>query len=216
MGTLGTRLRTLRKQRKLTQGQLGKTLGVSDVTVGYWERDLNVPGGKSLTKLAQYLGVSEGFLLFGHEEDTNVGPAPVTAQQIPIISYVQAGAWSPECDARNLDGTVDYILTSEFHSNSTFALKVKGKSMEPDFVEGDVIIVDPELHPGPGDFVVAKNGSDEATFKKYRARGVNDSGEEIFELVPLNEDYAVRNSANEKIRIVGVVVEHRRIMRRSK
>lgn len=216
MGTLGTRLRTLRKQRKLTQGQLGKALGVSDVTVGYWERDLNVPGGKSLTKLAQYLGVTEGFLLYGHEEEANVGPAPVTAQQIPIISYVQAGAWSPECDARNLDGTIDYILTSEFHSYSTFALKVKGKSMEPDFVEGDVIIVDPELHPGPGDYVVAKNGSDEATFKKYRARGVSESGEEIFELVPLNEDYAVRNSANEKIRIVGVVVEHRRMMRRTK
>ena len=216
MGTLGTRLRTLRKQRKLTQGQLGKALGVSDVTVGYWERDLNVPGGKSLTKLAQYLGVTEGFLLYGHEEEANVGTAPVTAQQIPIISYVQAGAWSPECDARNLDGTIDYILTSEFHSYSTFALKVKGKSMEPDFVEGDVIIVDPELHPGPGDYVVAKNGSDEATFKKYRARGVSESGEEIFELVPLNEDYAVRNSANEKIRIVGVVVEHRRMMRRTK
>nr|WP_105660949.1 S24 family peptidase [Cronobacter dublinensis] len=86
--------------------------------------------------------------------------------------------------------------------------------MEPDFVEGDVIIVDPELRPGPGDYVVAKNGGDEATFKKYRARGVSESGEEIFELVPLNEDYAVRNSAKEKIHIIGVVVEHRRVMRR--
>ncbi|WP_263752602.1 LexA family protein [Kosakonia cowanii] len=216
MGTLGTRLRTLRKQRKLTQGQLGKALGVSDVTVGYWERDLNVPGGKSLTKLAKYLGVSEGFLLYGQEDESNVGIAPPTAQQIPIISYVQAGAWSPECDARNLEGTVDYILTSEFYSYSTFALKVKGKSMEPDFIEGDVIIVDPELNPGPGDYVVAKNGSDEATFKKYRARGIGENGEEIFELVPLNEDYAIRNSEKENIRVIGVVVEHRRMMRRSK
>jgi len=201
VGTLGTRLKELRKQRKLTQGQLGKALGVSDVTVGYWERDLNVPGGKSLTKLAQYLSVTEGFLLYGREDEANVGPAPVAAQQVPIISYVQAGAWSPECDARNIDGTVEYILTSEFHSHSTF-------------VEGDVIIVDPELHPGPGDYVVAKNGGDEATFKKYRARGISEAGEEIFELVPLNEDYAIRNSAKEKIHVVGVVVEHRRMMRR--
>jgi len=173
-----------------------------------------MPGGISLTRLAQYFGVSEGFLLYGTEEEANVGPAPVNALQIPIISYVQAGAWSPECDARNLDGTVEYILTSEFHSYSTFALRVKGKSMEPEFVEGDIIIVDPEIPPGPGDYVVAKNGSDEATFKKYRARGVNDDGYEIFELVPLNEDYAVRNSAKEKITIIGVVVEHRRMMRR--
>ncbi|MDY0970153.1 LexA family protein [Siccibacter turicensis] len=214
MATLGSRLRTLRKERKLTQGQLGKALGVSDVTVGYWERDLNVPGGKSLTKLAHYLGVSEGFLLYGKESEANVAPAPISGQQIPIISYVQAGAWSPECDARNLDGTVEYILTSDFHSHSTFALKVKGKSMEPEFVEGDVIIVDPELQPGPGDYVVAKNGGDEATFKKYRARGVTDNGEEIFELVPLNEDYAIRNSQKEKISVIGVVVEHRRSMRR--
>lgn len=214
MGTLGTRLKELRKQRKLTQGQLGKALGVSDVTIGYWERDLNVPGGKSLTKLAQYLGVTEGFLLYGREDEANVGPAPVAAQQVPIISYVQAGAWSPECDARNLDGTVEYILTSEFHSHSTFALKVKGKSMEPEFVEDDVIIIDPELHPGPGDYVVAKNGGDEATFKKYRARGVSETGDEIFELVPLNDDYAIRNSAKEKIHVIGVVVEHRRMMRR--
>ncbi|URO00877.1 helix-turn-helix domain-containing protein [Leclercia adecarboxylata] len=214
MGTLGTRLKELRKQRKLTQGQLGKALGVSDVTIGYWERDLNVPGGKSLTKLAQYLGVTEGFLLYGREDEANVGAAPVAAQQVPIISYVQAGAWSPECDARNLDGTVEYILTSEFHSHSTFALKVKGKSMEPEFVEDDVIIIDPELHPGPGDYVVAKNGGDEATFKKYRARGVSETGDEIFELVPLNDDYAIRNSAKEKIHVIGVVVEHRRMMRR--
>jgi SOS-response transcriptional repressor LexA len=36
--------------------------------------------------------------------------------------------------------------------------------MEPDFKEGD-IIVDPELEPVPGEFVVAKNGDNEATFK---------------------------------------------------
>lgn len=214
MGTLGTRLKELRRQRKLTQGQLGKAVGVSDVTIGYWERDFNVPGGKSLANLARYFGVSEGFLLYGREDEPNIVSSLIAAQQVPIISYVQAGVWTPECDARNLEGTVDYILTSEFHSHSTFALKVKGKSMEPEFVEGDVIIVDPELHAGPGDYVVAKNGGDEATFKKYRARGITDSGEEIFELVPLNEDYAIRNSAKENIHIVGVVVEHRRIMRR--
>jgi phage repressor protein C with HTH and peptisase S24 domain len=30
--------------------------------------------------------------------------------------------------------------------------------MEPEFKEGDTIIVDPDLCPGPGDYVVAKNG----------------------------------------------------------
>lgn len=37
--------------------------------------------------------------------------------------------------------------------------------MEPDFKAGDVIIVDPEVEPTPGEFVVAKNGGAQATFK---------------------------------------------------
>ncbi|WP_126297500.1 helix-turn-helix domain-containing protein [Klebsiella pneumoniae] len=54
-------LKSLRKDRKLTQKQLGKVVGVTDVTIGYWEKDQNIPGGVSLTKLARYFGVSETF-----------------------------------------------------------------------------------------------------------------------------------------------------------
>ncbi|GAA6553195.1 S24 family peptidase [Klebsiella pneumoniae] len=187
---------------------------MTDVTIGYWEKDQNIPGGVSLTKLARYFGVSEDFLLTGKEELSNVTPGNLGAMQIPIISWVQAGTWTSESDARNLEGAVDYILTNGAHSFGTFALKVRGKSMEPEFKEGDTIIVDPDLCPGPGDYVVAKNGSEYATFKKYRARGVNEDGEEVFELVPLNPDFAALNSAVEKISIIGVVVEHRRQMRR--
>lgn len=214
VSSLGGRLRALRRERKLTQGQLGKAVGVSDVTVGYWERDLNTPGGKSLSKLASYLGVSEAYLLYGKEDESNVAAAPVGALKVPVISYVQAGQWSPESDARNLEGNIDYVLSTGNFSSSTFALKIKGKSMEPEFVEGDLILVDPDLRPQPGDYVVAKNGEDEATFKKYRARGVNQEGNEIFELVPLNDDFAIRSSDKEKINIIGVLVEHRRLMRR--
>jgi SOS-response transcriptional repressor LexA len=214
VSSLGNRIRALRQDRKLTQGQLGKAIGVSDVTVGYWERDLNVPGGKSLSKLSEFLGVSDTYLLYGKEDESNIAPAPIGALKVPVISYVQAGAWSAECDARNLEGNIDYVLSTGNFSQGTFALKIKGKSMEPEFVEGDLILVDPELSPHPGDYVVAKNGEDEATFKKYRARGISEDGNEVFELVPLNDDYAVRSSAKEKFNIIGVLVEHRRLMRR--
>ncbi|WP_210492801.1 LexA family protein [Pantoea ananatis] len=213
MGTLGTRLKTLRKERKLTQAQLGKAIGVSDVTIGYWEKDQNQPGGVSLTKLAKFFGVSESFFVTGKEEGSNVSFSPMGYSKVPVISWVQAGNWTAANDASNVEGVLDFILTSEPHSVSTFALLIRGKSMEPDFKEGDSIIVDPELYPKPGDYVVAKNGSDEATFKKYRSRGVTEDGEDAFELVPLNEDFATLNSLHENIEIIGVVVEHRRKMR---
>ncbi|MCP5793017.1 S24 family peptidase, partial [Klebsiella pneumoniae] len=92
-------------------------------------------------------GVSEDFLLTGKEELSNVAPGNLGAMQIPIISWVQAGTWTSESDARNLEGAVDYILTNGAHSFGTFALKVRGKSMEPEFKEGDTIIVDPDLCP---------------------------------------------------------------------
>ena len=38
--------------------------------------------------------------------------------------------------------------------------------------------------------MVAKNHQAEATFKKYRPRGIDADGKPIFELVPLNDDYA--------------------------
>jgi SOS-response transcriptional repressor LexA len=204
----------LRKERKLTQKQLGKLVGVSDVTIGYWEKGQNSPGGLSLTKLASYFGVSESYLLTGKEEVSNVSAGSIGAMQVPIISWVQAGQWTAECDARNLDGTTDYILTTDIHSLASFALKVKGKSMEPEFREGDTIVVDPELYPAPGEYVIATNGGGEATFKRYRSRGVSETGDDVFELVPLNDDYATLNSAIEPISIIGVVVEHRRKMRR--
>ncbi|WP_162543619.1 helix-turn-helix domain-containing protein, partial [Klebsiella pneumoniae] len=52
MSTFGSRLKSLRKDRKLTQKKLGRVVGVTDVTIGYWEKDQNIPGGVSLTNLA--------------------------------------------------------------------------------------------------------------------------------------------------------------------
>jgi SOS-response transcriptional repressor LexA len=61
-----------------------------------------------------------------------------------------------------------------------------------------------------GDYVVAKNGGDEATFKKYRPRGKDAAGVDVFELVPLNDDFASLRSDIDHIAIIGTMVEHRR------
>jgi SOS-response transcriptional repressor LexA len=88
--------------------------------------------------------------------------------------------------------------------------------MLPDFRPGDQLIIDPAITPSPGDFVVAKNGEEEATFKKYRLRGISESGQEIIELVPLNPDFATMRSDITPFHIIGTLVEHRRILRHRK
>lgn len=151
----------------------------------------------------------------------NVAPAAPGTRRIPVLSYVQAGAMT-ECGAVDMAAVYDdYITTDLGLSEQAFALEIKGDSMvappgsgEESFHEGDRIIVDCTVTPLPGDFVVARNGDHEATFKKYRPRGMDEQGREVFELVPLNPDYPTMRSDRQPVQIIGVMVEHRRYRKR--
>lgn len=138
---------------------------------------------------------------------------PTGVRRVPLISYVQAGVWTAIADSFQTEDASDWLLTSDKHSDSTFVLTIRGNSMEPDFKEGDTVIIDPSVKPRPGSFVVAKNGRQEATFKKYRPRSIDVLGNEIFELTPLNEDYPTMRSDEMPIEIIGTMVEHRRYFR---
>ncbi|MEX3914842.1 LexA family protein [Paraburkholderia sp. BR10872] len=148
------------------------------------------------------------------EYDQNVAPAPTGQRRIPIISYVQAGMMTEAMDPFALGDGFEVILADLDVSNGTFALRIKGDSMRDRFSEGDVVIIDPEVEPLPGDFVVAKNTNEEATFKKYRPRGSDVRGDMIFELVPLNDDYPTLHSERDHLRVIGVMVEHRQYRKR--
>ena len=146
--------------------------------------------------------------------DQNVDQAPIGVRHIPIISYVQAGMMTEAMDPFALGEGFELVLTDLDVSEGTFGLRIKGDSMLDEFKEGDVVIIDPAVQPLPGDFVVAKNTEEEATFKKYRPRGTSEHGEMTFELVPLNDDYPTLNSERDHLRVVGVMVEHRKYRRR--
>jgi SOS-response transcriptional repressor LexA len=147
--------------------------------------------------------------------DENVVPAAPSLRPIPVISSVQAGALRDMETPYPPGAGYAYEYTDQDLSEWAFALDVEGLSMTPDFRPGDRIIVDPEIAPNPGDFVIARNGSEQATFKKYRPRGIDSTGNMVFELVPLNDDYPTLRSDTEQLTVIGVVTEHRKKLRRS-
>ncbi|WP_323957486.1 LexA family protein [Aeromonas caviae] len=226
--TINDRILSRRKLLKLSQLELANRIGITRVSVGKWESGLNQPKGRYLNDLAAALGVSVDWLLTGKEEGTtgvaespfpgyrNVEPAVIPqGGRVPILSYVQAGNWREMCEqATAFDGSLEYVAAGVSVGSCAFGLWVRGNSMEPDFKEGDLLIVDPDEAPKAGDFVIAKNGSEEATFKKYRSRGEYDDGRPRFELVPLNDDHETLSTDQTHISIIGVVVEHRRILKR--
>lgn len=146
--------------------------------------------------------------------DKNVIPASVGKRAVPVISAVQAGLLKEISEPYPPGAGFAVEYTDDNLSQWAFSLEIEGDSMLPEFRPGDRVIVDPEIAPNPGDFVVAKNGKEEATFKKYRPRGIGPDGNMIFELVPLNDDYPTMRSDIERLVVIGVMVEHRKKYRR--
>lgn len=152
----------------------------------------------------------------------NVSPAASPSKRIPLLTYAQAGSFCSRGQVQHPDAAIesgDFISVDDDTPDGSFALIVEGRSMEPVFLEGDIIVIDPNLTARPGDYVLGCRvneftGEFETTFKKYRARGVDSMGREVFELVPLNDDYPTISSADQQIEVAGVMVEHRRYYRR--
>ena len=225
MSTLAERLVLLFKENpELSQAGLARACEIAQPSVNDWfSGRTKRMTGKNLLRAAVYLNVNPEWLATGKGEmrsskiikfDNNVEPFPlVGARKIPVISYVQAGRMAEAVDQYEIGGSDKFLLTHLELSANAFALIIKGNSMLPEFKEGDTVIIDPAVQPRPGEFVVAKNHENEATFKKYRPRGLNEKGEQVFELVPLNEDYPSMRSDITKIVIIGTAVEHIRALR---
>ncbi|HDS5358202.1 LexA family protein [Enterobacter roggenkampii] len=201
METVGQRIKALRRVTRTSQKELGKFCGVSDVAVGYWEKDVNIPNGESLVKLAKFFNTSIEYILYGTEFE---GALITKMRRVPVISWVQAGQFT-ECKTADLFSDVDkWVETSLRIGDSSFALEVKGDSMTnpnglPTIPEGATVIVDPDVEPHHGKIVVARiDGTNEATVKKL----VIDGPQKF--LVPLNPRYP-NIPINGNCLIIGVV-----------
>ena len=212
-----------------SQSALSDVIGKAPAQISQWlNASLNSKTGKPRVmsnaiarEIEEKTGKPEGWMdAPAPKEDlstpggSNAEFAPMSGiRKVPVISYVQAGMWTEIADNFQPSEADDWIITSDRASAQTFVLILRGNSMEPDFKDGEMVVIDPCMKPRPGSFVVAKNGREEATFKKYRPRSVDVLGNDIFELVPLNDDYPVMRSNEQPIEIIGTMIEHRRFFR---
>lgn len=65
----GDRLREIRKQRSLSQTELGEITGLHFTNISRYERNLSHPGAETLKKIADSLGVSSDYLMAGTVEE---------------------------------------------------------------------------------------------------------------------------------------------------
>lgn len=193
-------LKQLRHERGYSQQKLAQKLNVSRSTVAMWETGSSEPSLQMIQRIADVLSVSVAEL-FGEPAD----PSAHKGILIPVLGCVQAGLPNEA-----VEDVLDYEeITPELASTGEFfALRVRGDSMEPRMVEGDVVIVRKQDDAGSGDIVVALVNGDEATIKRLKKRP------EGILLIANNPTYEPMFFSNREIRelpvrVIGKVVELR-------
>lgn len=202
MKTVGEFIRQKREEQGLSARQLADMAGVSDAHILYIETGRRNPTFDKVMNILDALGVGvEEFLMEARPSVANVEPARLGGpRKIPVISWVTAGRWKEVCDAFE-PGDADEWIESDVRGRNVFALRVVGDSMEPEFKEGEIVIVSPHVEALPGDFVVVKDREEKATFKqlkKYGSRWV---------LHPLNPKYEDLEVSRGEFKIIGKVVK---------
>lgn len=153
----------------------------SDVATG--EATGSRPGGRDLDALYRSGALQRWF----DEHAANIDAMAGVCFQVPLINKVAAGYPTEFTDlaypARVAD---EYVSVPDVTDADAFAARVCGRSMLPDYREGDIIVFSPSRDPQPGDDCFVRILPDHhTTFKRIYF----EAGDRV-RLQPLNPAFA--------------------------
>ena len=204
----------LREMQSKTQEEFARKFGYrSAAAVCQWERGTSVPPANVLSRLAEMADVTVDELLNAdisaslekRKHDTDMR----AAVRIKVYSSIHAGI--PD---EAIDEVVDWEdIPAEWTTNGRkyYGVRVKGDSMEPDYREGDTIIVQSLPQCESGDTCVVRVNGDDAVLRKVIIH------EDKMILQPLNPAYQpmffTGAEGEPHVEIGGIVRELRRTLK---
>ena len=219
---IGQRIFTERKAKELTRKALAElTEDLKPSRINNWERGIRTPGPNEIKQLAKVFDISPAYLMcLTDNKQQNIYKTPVGAL-VPIINHQQASNPSSIIQTiknETANETIQLIpiereLAKELGDNA-FALKMKDDSMEPELKRQDILIIDPDQTPTPGDLVVALvDGNDNVVIRRYKQLSALKDHHE-YELLATNHAWAsIRIESAHQGKIIGAVIH---LMRRLK
>lgn len=135
--SFATRLKSLRKEKNLTQQQLADLCFLEKSSVCRWEAGANFPNQNIQARLADIFNVSVDYLLGRTDiRNANLAPPSETVLDMPIVGSVRAGM-----DGNIVSddtGDTRRIAASALHGrpDEYFLLRVRGDSKRPLFLRG--------------------------------------------------------------------------------
>lgn len=202
MKSIGERIKDARKSAGLTQLELAKKTDLSRSYIGDIEKDRYNPSVSTLQLIATATNTPLEDLL----PSTKTASPTGRGVRIPVLGRVVAGI-----PIEAVEEILDYEeITPELAaSGEFFALKIRGHSMEPRMMEGDVVIVRRQDDVESGDIAIVLVNGNEATVKRVKKQ------EDGITLIATNtsvyEPHYYSNKEIEElpVRILGKVVELR-------
>ncbi|HHT9843875.1 TPA: LexA family protein [Legionella pneumophila] len=210
---IGQRIMHERKAKGLTRKALAELTGELKISrINNYERGDRTPGPAEIKLLADALEVPASYLMcLTDSREGAITKSPGIGLLVPILDYRQAvdPAACIQKIKEDIETKFEFVPVSTAFSDSiginAFALQIQDESMVPEFRLNDLIIVDPDTKPKPGDFIVAQiEGEQEVIIRKYKQLSASKEAQ-LYELIPLNEDWAViRVDSNEiQAQIIG-------------
>lgn len=202
---IGHRISEARKALGLSLTELAaKSDGLSIGRISNWERGTRSPRAGEIKLLAELLNVSASYLLCLTDSPKKEQSGP---QQIRVLLMEDITKANGDVSHLSSEDLITIDRGNKSSNNNLFASIINDNSMEPEFNKGDVIVINPELTPKPGDFVLIYLLEKKQTvLRKYReVQGY------LFRLLPNNELWATIDikKPNEVV-MLGVVTEYRR------
>ena len=191
-----------------TQAALAKKSGVAQSTIGRILRGEVNPQSGNLEQIARAFSMSLARLAeIGQEAESAAAliddiKSVERSEYVVLISWAQAASFVDASDPPQPADHDEWMPRPKRSGPRTFALRVRGESMEPDYQHDDIIFVDPDVAPKHGKDVVARlNG--EGVFKRLVAEG------ELRCLKSANSNWPskiIEISAHPDVRLIGVVI----------
>lgn len=197
--SIGKRIANLREEYGWKQYELAQKMDLNPAALNKIENGKRSIKEEEISKVAQIFGISTDTLLGVN--------TPRPGNRIPILGTVVAG--QPAYAAENIVGWEE-VTDKMSMQGKLFALKVKGSSMEPEFKEGDIVIVREQPDIESGDIAVVLINGDEATLTKVK-KDPNGLFLYAFNQAVYEPHFYSNNDIETlPVRIVGRVIENRR------
>lgn len=186
--TFSNRLNTAMRIRNIKATELSEKTGIAKSSLSEYINGKYEAKQDGVYLLAKALDVNEAWLMgldvpMERNIKTDILGNPVVS--LPLLGTVKAGY--NYLAQENWIGTVDVETSLVGDGKDYFALKVKGDSMAPVFIEDDIVIIKKQNDCENNEFAVVIINGDEGTLKKIKK---TDNG---IILQPLNPAYRTSN-----------------------